>query len=139
LWQRKNPQMSEITRICAQCGQSSPLEARYCPHCGFDAQAGVPTSLAGRQLPAVIGRAAWPVLAGAGALVMRAAWKFLQHQLAQPFVRPPAPTRQPPAPATPAPARRPRRVIRIRSSWAVGDANGVWRQGSSDQTIEIEE
>jgi hypothetical protein len=30
-------------------------------------------------------------------------------------------------------------VIRIRSSWAVGDANGVWRKGTSDQTIEIDD
>jgi hypothetical protein len=38
-----------------------------------------------------------------------------------------------------APPARPRTTIRIRSSWAVGDANGVWRQGVSDHTIEIDE
>jgi hypothetical protein len=50
-----------------------------------------------------------------------------------------APVAKPVQPITPAPAAAPRRVIRIRSSWAVGDGRGNWRQGASDHTIEINE
>jgi hypothetical protein len=35
--------------------------------------------------------------------------------------------------------RRPRRTIRIRSSWAVGDANGVWKKGASEHIIELDD
>jgi hypothetical protein len=34
---------------------------------------------------------------------------------------------------------RTRRSIRIRSTWAVGDARGVWRQGATEHIIEIDE
>lgn len=130
--------MSEVTRICAQCGKSGPLEARYCPHCGQDSESNAPV-VHERNLPAVISRAALPLLAGAASLAVRAALRFLQHQLEQSVAKP-APTTvvtraQPEPPAQ----RRARRVIHVRSSWAVGDANGVWRRGSSEQTIEIDE
>lgn len=128
--------MSEITRICAQCGQPGPLEARYCPHCGHDVEASVPAQLSQRNLPVLIGRAALPVLAGAASLAIRAGWQLLQKRLAQPLTT----QSQPPAKAPAAPAQqRPRRTIRIRSAWAVGDAHGVWRQGSSEHTIEIDD
>ena len=32
-----------------------------------------------------------------------------------------------------------KRTIHIRSTWAVGDANGIRQQGSSDHTIEFED
>jgi hypothetical protein len=125
--------MSEITRICARCGQPGPLEARHCPHCGHDAEAGVPAPLNQRNLPILIGRAALPVLAGAASLAIRAGWQLLQKRLAQPLASPSQP------PATAPEQGRPRRTIRIRSAWAVGDARGMWRQGSSEHTIEIDE
>lgn len=129
--------MSEITRICARCGQSGPLDARFCPHCGYDVDAELPTP-AGRNLPVALGRAALPILAGVAGLAARAAWRFLQGRMEQAIA--PTPQSQPPAvqPAPPA-ATRARRTIHIRTAWAVGDARGIWRQGQSDQTIEIEE
>src|SRR5258706_16414510 len=73
--------MSEIQRICAQCGKSGALEARYCPHCGYDAQAGLPAPR--NTLPVSIGKAALPILAGVASLALRAGWKLLQSRLAQ--------------------------------------------------------
>ena len=141
--------MTEIQRICAQCGKSGALEMRYCPHCGFDAQAGLPVPTT--NLPVAIGKAALPILAGVAGLALRAGWKLLHSRLAQVtaqkvvdrVIRMPRPTQptaiQPTLPATEITARRPRRTIHIRSSWAMGDANGLWRQGTSEQTIEIDE
>jgi hypothetical protein len=137
--------MSEIQRICVQCGQTNPLDARFCARCGYDTQGALPAQRA--SLPAVVGRAALPVLVGAASLAVRAGWRLLQSRLAQP-----APRAEVQLPATqqdqaiPLPSRsemstaRPaRRSIRIRSTWAMGDANGVWRQGSSEHIIEIDE
>jgi hypothetical protein len=140
--------MSEIQRICAQCGKSSALETRYCSHCGYDAQAGLPAPR--NTLPATIGKAALPVLAGVASLALRAGWKFLQSRLAEATVRTspqnavnpviPTPKTTTPIPQNPQPAlRRTRRTIHIRSSWAVGDANGTWQQGNSEHTIEIDD
>ncbi len=136
--------MSEIQRICAQCGKGSPLEARYCSHCGYDAQAGLPAPR--NTLPVSIGKAALPVLAGVASLAIRAGWKFLQSRMAQAAVQSavdnvisvPKTTAPVPQNTQPAP-RRARRTIHIRSSWAVGDANGVWQQGNSEHTIEIDD
>ena len=140
--------MSEIQRICAQCGKSSALETRYCSHCGYDAQAGLPAPR--NTLPATIGKAALPVLVGVASLAIRAGWKFLQSRLAQTAVQAvtqsavnrvvPAPKTVTPVPQNTQPApRRARRTIHIRSSWAVGDANGVWQQGNSEHTIELDD
>lgn len=134
--------MSTVHRICPACGKDTPLEARHCPHCGHDTQAGLPVQ-AGSQLPMVVGKAALPVLVGVGTLAARVAWRLLRGRLATLVT--PAPldqhaTPQPPARTTPAEvAPRARRSIRIRSSWAVGDARGVWRQGTSEQIIEIDD
>jgi hypothetical protein len=133
--------MSEITRICAHCGKSSPLDAQFCPHCGYDIQGGLPASRAS-QLPLAIGKAALPVLAGVAGLIMRAGWKLLKerlHHTVTQAITPTAQASQPPASQQASSPRRTRRTIHIRSSWAVGDARGVWRQGSSEQTIEIED
>ncbi len=133
--------MANVQRICEQCGEGGPLDVRYCPHCGYDTQATLPTPT--RNLPMVIGKAALPILAGAASVALRIGWKLLQQRLAAV----PTPTTESlanRAPAQPAPhpstaAARPRRTVRIRSTWAVGDANGVWQQGSSDHTIEFED
>lgn len=96
------------------------------------------------NLPMVVTRAALPVLATAGTLAARLLWKLVRDRIlpsATLTVRtePPAPLalreEQPLAP----PSQRSRRSIRIRTSWAVGDANGVQRQGYTDQTIEFDD
>lgn len=135
--------MAQVHRICAACGKDSPLEAQYCPHCGHDSYAGVPMKQSS-NLPMVVTRAALPVLATAGTLAARLLWKLVRDRIlpsATLTVRtePPAPLalreEQPLAP----PSQRSRRSIRIRTSWAVGDANGVQRQGYTDQTIEFDD
>ena len=134
--------MTTIQRICEQCGESGPLGVRYCPHCGYDTQAALPMTT--RNLPMVIGKAALPILAGAASLALRAGWKLLQQRLATAADRAVTPAaHQPLSNATavnqPAAPAKPRRTIHIRSSWAVGDARGNWRQGTSEHTIEIED
>ncbi|MCX6046819.1 MAG: zinc ribbon domain-containing protein [Chloroflexi bacterium] len=139
--------MSEIQRICPQCGKSSALDAQFCAHCGYDTQAGLPAPR--QMLPATIGKAALPILAGVASLAIRAGWKLVQNYLAQSAANntivvpktPSAPPQTTPLAArqeTPT-TRRPRRTIHIRSSWATGDANGLWQRGTSEHTIEIED
>ena len=142
--------MSDIQRICAQCGASVPLNVRYCGSCGYDFQGELPVPQS--NLPAVISKAALPVLLGAASLALRVGWQVLQSRWgqaaaeqavnsvlgkAQPPAKP-APT-QPPAPIERAPAPRSRRTITIRSAWSMGDANGVWRQGYSEQRIDLDD
>lgn len=141
--------MSNIERVCGECGGGNPVEARFCAHCGADTQAALPAPRT--NLPMVIGRAALPVLVGAASLALRAGWKLLQNRLAQATVAvPPAQqvnvpqsaTSQPPAPQTRtdlALSRRAKRTVHIRSSWAVNNGNGVWQQGHSEHTIEMED
>lgn len=136
--------MSEIQRICAQCGKNSPLEARYCAHCGYDTQAGLPAPR--NTLPVSLAKAALPVFAGVASLAIRAGWKFLQSRMAQAAIQSaadnviPIPKATTPAPQTTQPApQRARRTVHIRSSWAVGDANGVWQKGNSEHTIEFDD
>lgn len=150
--------MSEVRRICDHCGEAVALDGRYCPQCGYDFETALPAQSS--NLPVALGKAALPMLVGAAGLALRAGWKIAQSQWARDTARnffdmafsrpshtPPVPRAEekptpPPAPQN-APGevgpRRPRRTIRIRSTWAVGDANGVWRQGTSDQTIEIDD
>jgi hypothetical protein len=134
--------MNEISRICAQCSKPGPLDVRYCPHCGYDTTSGAPSGARQYELPVLFGKAALPVLAGAASLVVRAAWQLLKSQAARRAAQRAVQVMTQPAPVQPTvvnPApRRSRRTIHIRSSWAVGDANGVWRKGSSEQTIEID-
>jgi rubredoxin len=126
--------MSDVQRICPQCGGASPLQAQHCPHCGYDFQAGLPIERA-NALPATLSKAAVPVLLGAASLALRVGWKMLQGHMFQATTqavaqRPPEQAIQP---------RRPRRTIRIRSTWAVGDARGRWEQGSSEHIIEFDD
>ena len=139
--------MGNVQRVCVQCGAGNPVEARYCAQCGYDSQAALP--MPRESLPAVIGRAALPVLVGAAGLAVRAGWKLLQSRLAQNALAKsqPAPS-QPltvPTPRTevvhphPVPSRAAKRTIHIRSSWAVNNGNGVWQQGTSEHTIEVDD
>jgi hypothetical protein len=127
--------MSDIQRICPQCNTSTPLDIRFCPSCGYDNLAELPMRQS--SLPATVGKAAVPVLVGVATLAVRAGWRLLSSRLTAPTpiqVSPPAKApQQPPAPRTSG------RRIHIRSSWAVGDANGVWRQGSSEHIIEFDD
>lgn len=141
--------MSQVHRVCPDCSKNMSLDARHCPACGYDTQAGLPAP--SRNLPATFTRAALPVLAGAATFALRAGWRLLQSRLAQQaaqraidVVIPQTPRAAPAAETQiqatqPPPATHPRRTIRIRSSWAVGDANGVWQQGTSEHTIEIDD
>lgn len=134
--------MADVYRICTACGKSTPIEAQYCPHCGYDTQAGLP-SRQSSNLPMVVGKAAVPMLVTAGTLAARVVWRLLRERL----LSTPAPSlktetpRQPLVPLQPQPpaAPRPRRSIRIRSTWAIGDANGIWRQGYTDQQIDFDD
>jgi hypothetical protein len=72
---------------------------------------------------------------------MRVGWRLLQNRLSQP----PAPKAQTPQSVLPqpraevVPPRRARRTIHIRSSWAVTNGNGVWQEGTSEHTIELDD
>jgi hypothetical protein len=94
------------------------------------------------NLPMVVGKAAVPMLVTAGTLAARMIWKLLRERSlptanaalkVQPVQQPLARSEAQP------PAGRTRRSIHIRSTWAVGDANGVWRQGMTEHQIDIEE
>ncbi len=125
--------MSDITRICPQCGGSFPLEARHCSHCGYDTEAVLP--VVQNNLPALVGKVAAPVLIGAASLAVSLGWKLLQGV----FRQPEKPDTQPIQVRTSSAIQpQPRMTIRITTSWAVGDSSGAWRQGHSEQTIEIE-
>lgn len=129
--------MSNVTRICPQCGFGNGMENRYCAQCGADTHASLPMTQ-GSNLPAVIGKAALPVLVGAASLAISMGWKLLQGVLSKP------PTQgQGPAPlqvkSTPLVPTRGRMTVTIRTSWAAGDSSGRWEKGQSEQTIELGE
>jgi len=92
----------------------------------------------------IIGKAALPILAGAASLALHAGWKLLQQRLLTTATQS-APLQTTTAkairsrPQAITPQSRARRTIHIRSSWTVGDANGNWRQGSSEHMIEFED
>lgn len=138
--------MSRVERVCVQCGAGNPIEARYCAHCGYDNQEGSQAALPAQRtnLPAVIGQAALPVLFGVASLAVRVGWKFLQNRMAQSAVpkvqQPLAPQpRQEVTRPDVTLSRRAKRTIRIRSAWAINNGDGIWRQGTSEQTIEFDE
>ena len=133
--------MSNVTRICPECGHGNPMDTRYCAQCGYDSQSNLPATQ-GASLPAVIGKAAVPVLVGAASLALSAGLKLLQNALNKPTSgRPPAPQQpvQVKSGQTAAVTKRSRMTITIRTSWAVGDSNGKWEKGQSEQTIELGE
>jgi hypothetical protein len=113
------------------------MEARYCARCGYDTQGSLPARQQA-NLPAVIGKAAVPVLVGAASLAVSAGFKLLQGIMA----RQAQPRSQPPARAADKGGEiaPPRRVtVTVRTSWAVGDSSGRWEKGQSEQTIELGE
>lgn len=124
--------MSSVMRICPQCGHGNTMETRYCAHCGHDTQGNLPAPQAS-NLPAVIGKAAVPVLVGAASLAVSLGWKLLQGMLAKPTAQPPMQIKKGEI------EKRSRATIRIRSSWAVADSNGTWRRGQVEHTIEFDE
>ena len=129
--------MSDVQRICPQCGQGAPLNAQFCPHCGYDHDAALPAPQ--NTLPATIGRAALPVLAGAATLALRGGWKLLNSWLAQNAAQPPQPRPESTVQREERPKGKARRTIHIRSSWTVGDSRGNWQQGSSEHHIDLDD
>ena len=131
--------MSNVTRICPHCGFGNGMEDRYCAQCGGDTQASLPATT-GANLPAVIGKAALPVLVGAASLALSAGWKLLQGALSKASTPAQAqPQRPVPVKSAPLVPTRGRMSITIRTSWAVGDSSGRWEKGQSEQTIEFGE
>jgi hypothetical protein len=126
--------MSNVTRICPQCGHGNAMDNRYCAQCGYDSQSNLPVPQ-GTNLPAVIGKAAVPVLVGAASLALSAGLKLLQNALSKPAAQP----IQVKSPSTGEVAKHGRMKITIRTSWAVGDSSGRWEKGQSEQTIELGE
>lgn len=135
--------MSDVQRICPQCGGSSGLQMAHCPHCGFDMQAGVPMRQE-TSLPAALTKAALPVLAGAASLAVRAGWKLLQSRMTEAAVQQAASQvvtrpRSESIQRDDLPVVRAKRTVRIRSTWAVGDGSGNWRQGAPEHVIEFDD
>jgi hypothetical protein len=131
--------MSQIQRICPQCSGGTPVDARYCPHCGADTERDL--AVQQRSLPATVGKAALPVLAGVATFALRTAWRLLNERLTAETMTTSVsePAQKPAVRPEATPAKRPGHTIRIRSAWAVGDANGRWSQGSSEHTIEFDD
>ena len=128
--------MSEVFRVCPNCGQDVAVTARHCGECGYNAQGGYP--LEGRNnLPAVVAKVGLPVAAGLAGLALRAGMQLLQKQL--PVLANNALNRSAPRPPSPSRQGRGSRFIHIRSKWAVRDRNGVWQSGEEEHTIEIDE
>ncbi|RLT35967.1 MAG: zinc ribbon domain-containing protein [Chloroflexi bacterium] len=136
--------MSDVSRVCSQCGGKVALDSRFCGNCGYDTTAGLPV-VTQRNLPAQIATVALPVAAGLASWAVRAGWKLLRARLEDMAKNPPAVVAQRPAPAArrtvpvQQASERPKRTIRIRSTWAVGDGKGVWRQGAEEHIIEFDE
>lgn len=134
--------MEDVHRICAACGKNTPLDARHCPHCGHDTHAGTPMRQQ-RYLPATVTKAALPVLATVGTVVLRMMWRLLRDRMLTAAPPTTSVTRttqaQPMQQPAQQPARRTGRSIRIRTAWAVGDAKGIQRQGYTDQQIDFDE
>lgn len=136
--------MSNVYRICPECAGSVELDARFCPHCGHDTRAGLPVQRT--SLPATVSRAALPVVAGLAGLAIRAGWRLFQNYLKKvgkseaPLMVPPnkQDIQRPSAEAMQT-NRTPRRTIRIRSSWSIGDATGRWQHGTEEHIIEIDD
>jgi len=134
--------MSDVSRVCSQCGGKVALDSRFCGRCGYDTIAGLPAEQ--RKLPMQLAAAALPVAAGLASWAVRSGWKLLRARLEDMASNTPAVV-DPTAPASrrAGPAqqerRRPKHTIRIRSTWAVNDGKGVWRQGAEEHIIDFEE
>ncbi len=135
--------MSEVSRVCPQCSAKVALDSQYCGRCGHDTSSGL--AVEQRNLPAQLATAALPVAAGLAGWAVRAGWKLLRARLEEMAQNPPAAVAPRAAKRTQQPAPvaaengRSKRTIRIRSTWAVGDGKGVWRQGAEEHIIDVEE
>ncbi len=143
--------------FCASCGESnSPDTAQRSANRSIDESDKV------GSLPIQLRKAALPLLAGAAGLIVQVGWRLLQSKTARDValnaansalqsrvqthmakghapIEPSAATHPVSRQSGSVVARRQGRTIRIRSSWAVGDASGVLRQGQSEHTIEIDD
>jgi hypothetical protein len=128
--------MSEVFRVCPNCGQDVAMAARHCSECGYNTQDGYPLERR-NNLPAMVAKVGLPVAAGLTGLVLRAGWQLLQKQL--PTLTANALNRSAPRPPTRPRTGRGSRFIHIRSKWAVGDRSGVWQTGEEEHTIEIDD
>ena len=134
--------MSEVFRVCPKCGKNVAIDSRHCGICGYDTQDGYP--LERRNLPVEVAKVALPVVAGLTGLALRAGWHILRKQLPALAANAvneitAAPPPQKPVSKSTAQHRTRGRVIRIRSKWAVGDRNGVWKSGEEEHIIEVNE
>jgi hypothetical protein len=78
--------MSDVSKICPQCGSGNALDTRFCAHCGYDTQSALP--MVQGNLPMVLSKAAVPMLAGVAGLALSVGWKLLNGMLNQ-TARPP--------------------------------------------------
>lgn len=131
--------MEIVYRVCPECGKDAPIEAQFCPHCGKDTNSGLPVKQAG-NMPIVVGKAALPVLATVGTLLVRTLWKMLRQRpnplgavIGSDAASAVAHREQSPAKATRGPS------VRIRTTWAVGDASGIRQQGFTEHVIQFDE
>ena len=135
--------MSDVYRVCSRCGGKVAIDSRFCGRCGYDTTAGLPVEQ--RNLPMQIATAALPVAAGLAGWAVRAGWKLLRARLEEMAQNPPAVSASRPAPAprrtnpTQRESLRPKRTIRIRSRWVIGDGKGIWRQGAEEHIIDIDD
>ena len=93
----KGSPMSDVSRVCSQCGGKVAIDSRFCGRCGYDTTAGLPIEQ--RNLPAQIASAALPVAAGLAGWAVRAGWKLLRNRLEEMTKNPPAVSASRPAPA----------------------------------------
>jgi hypothetical protein len=141
--EKKGQYMSQVNRICPQCGGNVSLESRYCGDCGHDTSHGLPVQRL--NLPVQVGKAALPVVAGLAGLAIRSGWKLLQSYLAQAATGAASTPQEPLVRRTASevsrsePTQRAGRTIRIRSSWVIGDGQGRWKQGDEEHIIEIDD
>jgi len=136
--------MSSVTRLCSRCSYGNPLETQFCGRCGADMQASHLPVARDNNLPALIRSAAMPVLAGITTLAVSAGIRLVQGLMRQALAAatqtaPASTALQRNAPAEVVPVARRNRTIRIRSSWAVTDGQGNFRQGQSEHVIDLDE
>lgn len=127
--------MSSVTRLCPECGHGNVLDARYCAHCGHDTQGKLPAPQS--NLPAVVSKAALPVLVGAAGLALSAGWKLLQVMMDQSDRQRGIQVKQ--AQQVQKSAGLGKFSVRITTAWAVSDSSGKWQKGQMEHTIEFDE
>ena len=144
--------MATISRICTHCNKSSALDAQHCQHCGHSMNANQNSQTAMPQatntnlsdsIRQTATKAALPILAGAAGWLVRKGWQLLRERMEADaslasFQQTQTAKRTPDNNTHVAQTHTPRRTIHIRSKWMVSDANGVWQQGASEHTIELD-